>query len=123
MIGAKGWAAVRWFLFYVGLFLSPLTPGNDAIVNQLPSSLLAAAIAHKSSGPSYHSLYVLFYVASNILGLLLMLVNYPELKLRWARLVRAWREKRSRFVWLVIADIAAFAFFFFVGRLAVSIIG
>jgi hypothetical protein len=111
---------IRWIIFYIGLFLSPLTPGNDAIVNQLPSAFLAALLAHQATGTTYDALYVTFYVTSNILGVLLMLVNFPELQRRWRRILQLRREDQTKF-WSVIAwDVFTFIIFFAAGKLVIS---
>ena len=107
----------RWRLivFYVGFALSPLTPGNDAVVNQLPSSLLAAALAGGSDGSSYTGFYVGFYILSNVLGVLLMLVNLPELRRRFRRLRHEFRHSRAKFFRTIALDIATLILMWVVG--------
>lgn len=110
----------RWLIFFVGFQLSPLTPGNDAIVNQLPSSLLAAALTHSRSGSAYQILYVSIYIVSNIIGILMMLVNLPELRRKWQQIARLRREQPAKLLLLIGIDILTFAGYFVLGRLVVS---
>jgi hypothetical protein len=100
--------------------LSPLTPGNDAIVNQLPSSLLAASLAHGRSGSTYQVLYVSIYIASNVIGILMMLVNLPEFRRKWQQLRRLRREQPARLLLLIAIDVLTFVAYFVLGRLAIS---
>jgi hypothetical protein len=65
----RGTAA--WFLFTAGLILSPLTPWNDAVVN-LPLSVLLAVPLVRWTGMHPAAAVALAYVATNVLGLVLM---------------------------------------------------
>jgi hypothetical protein len=115
--------SVRWTLFYLGLLLSPFTPGNDAVINQLPAAFLAALLAHGKAGGMYSTLYISFYLASNILGILLMLVNLPELQRRWNRLKQLRRNEPRKFWALIALDVATFVLFFLLGKVVAWAIG
>jgi hypothetical protein len=60
------------FFFSTGIILSPLTIGNDALVNYPISHFLAYLFSGKTP-PSWVFLY--FYVFTNILGFLLMFLG------------------------------------------------
>jgi hypothetical protein len=112
---------LRWLVFYVGFALSPLTPGNDAIVNQIPASVLAAALSRY--GPlDYDVLYPGFYIGSNILGILMMLANLDELYRRWRRLRSAFREDRRRFACMLLLDALSFISVYIAGRLVTGLL-
>jgi hypothetical protein len=107
-------------IFYIGFFLSPLTPWNDAIVNQVPSAFLAGLLVGPDNPASYKAWYVSCYVASNLLGLLLMLVNAGELRARWRRLVQLSRNHRWKFVGAATFDVFTFLLLYFMGSLVLS---
>ncbi|HEY7222560.1 MAG TPA: hypothetical protein VH561_02940 [Micromonosporaceae bacterium] len=109
------WRYARRAAFYVGFLLSPLTPGNDALVNQLPSALLAGLVAHGRTGATFSEWYITFYIASNVLGILLMLTSLPELRRRWSDLRRLFLTDRKRFGRIVLVDVLTFAAFLVAG--------
>jgi hypothetical protein len=109
--------SVRLAIFSVGFLLSPLTPGNDALVNQLPSSLLAASLVGKGKGAAYSRLYLIFYILSNLLGIALMLVNTPELKRRFDVARKAFHHDRRRFALMVTLDLATLSAMWILGGL------
>jgi hypothetical protein len=117
------WRYARWAIFYFGFMLSPLALWNDAILNQLPSAVTAAFLTrhHAAAGFSYGTLYILCYIASNVLGFLLMLVNYPLLRDRWHKLVELRRTDTRRFIRIAIVDAAAFVGLYFLGRFLVAL--
>lgn len=119
-VASPPWLRTRWVIFYLGFFLSPLTPWNDAIVNQLPSAALAQAVSKAAGTGSYEVLYLSFYAASNVAGLLLMLVNYPELRRRWQLLVHMSRENLPKFVLAVVFDVVTFVVIYAFGSWALS---
>jgi hypothetical protein len=119
----SSWSAIRrafvWVLFYLGFALSPLTPWNDALVNQLPSAVIASWI-HHATGQNFQAWYVACYVATNILGFLLMLPNVGELVRRWRRVAALYREDRRRLCRMLAFDILTFAAFAIVGQLLLN---
>jgi hypothetical protein len=106
-------------LFYVGFVLSPLTPWNDALVNQLPSAVVAGWI-HHATGQNFQAWYIACYVATNILGLLLMLPNVGELVRRWRHVAALYREDRCRLYRMLAFDILTFAVFAIAGQLLLN---
>jgi hypothetical protein len=110
----------RWLIFFIGFQLSPLTPGNDAVINQLPSSLLAATLTHDKSGSTYQYLYLSIYIISNIIGILMMLVNFPDFRRKWQRFSQLRREQPTKLLLLVGIDVLTFIGYFVLGRLITS---
>jgi hypothetical protein len=70
----------------------------------------------------YGVLYAGFYIASNILGILLMLVNLGELRRRWRGVRTAFREDRRTFARMLVVDALTFTLIYIMGRLVASLL-
>lgn len=73
----SGRGRIGMFCLTVGFLLSPLTPGNDLLVNILPSYVLAVGLLRvwPSAGWEVADVALGFYFASNVLGVLMLLVG------------------------------------------------
>jgi hypothetical protein len=120
---AAVWHYTRWGIFYFGFMVSPLALWNDPILNQLPSAVTAAFLIRYGvvTGVSYGMLYIACYVATNIIGIILMLVNIPVMRQRWRKLVELRRRNPARFVGRLSIDVFFFVALYFLGRYAVSL--
>ncbi len=106
MLGRRGAARLGWGLVAaVGYILSPLSPWNDAFVN-LPIAYAASRLLRGLGVPGPLGFY-LGYLASNLLGLLLLAAGAQGVRGAQGKgRISVWRLLLSSLVYSVAAYLA-----------------